>query len=266
MWLLYFINGFNQSITGNLAPFITSEFEAHSLVPLISVVSSIMGAATYMPLAKILNLWDRWVGFALMAGFATLGLILAASCNGIGVYCASQVFYSIGFTGMTFSIDVITADTSSLKDRGLAYAFTSSPYIITAYAGPAAAAKFYANNWRWAYGSFAIILPCFAVPMVGILNYAKRQAKAKGLLPPAPPKSGRTFAQSFKHYVIEFDGESSSSQHCFLHELQTDRNFQSSARSFSSPALSCFCSHSTSLEPSPTRGAMAVSSPCWFSV
>ena len=107
MWLLYFINGFNQSITGNLAPFITSEFEAHSLVPLISVVSSIMGAATYMPLAKILNLWDRWVGFALMAGFATLGLILAASCNGIGVYCASQVFYSIGFTGMTFSIDVI---------------------------------------------------------------------------------------------------------------------------------------------------------------
>lgn len=91
MWLLYFVNGFNQSITGNLAPYITSEFEAHSLVPLIQVVSSIMGAATYMPLAKILNLWDRSVGFALMAGFATLGLILAASCKGIGVYCASQV-------------------------------------------------------------------------------------------------------------------------------------------------------------------------------
>jgi MFS family permease len=135
MWLLYFINGFNQSITGNLAPFITSEFEAHSLVPLISVVSSIMGAATYMPLAKILNLWDRWVGFALMAGFATLGLILAASCNGIGVYCASQVFYSIGFTGMTFSIDVITADTSSLKDRGLAYAFTSSHHHRVRWTG-----------------------------------------------------------------------------------------------------------------------------------
>lgn len=207
MWLLYFVNGFNQSITGNLAPYITSEFEAHSLVPLIQVVSSIMGAATYMPLAKILNLWDRSVGFALMAGFATLGLILAASCKGIGVYCASQVFYSIGFTGMIFAIDVITADTSTLRDRGLAYAFTSSPYIITAYAGPTAAARFYENNWRWAYGSFAIILPVFAAPLVLIMRYARKQAEIKGLLPAAPPASNRTFIESVKHYTIEFDGK-----------------------------------------------------------
>lgn len=117
------------------------------------------------------------------------------------------MFYSIGFTGMTFAIDVITADTSSLRDRGLAYAFTSSPYIITAYAGPAAAAKFYENNWRWAYGSFAIILPIVASPLVILMKYAKNQAKAKGLLPPAPPASGRTFLESVKHYVIEFDGE-----------------------------------------------------------
>jgi len=207
MWLLYFVNGFNNSITGNLGPFITSKFEAHSLVPLIQVVSSIMGAATYMPLAKILNLWDRSVGFALMAGFATLGLILAASCNSIGVYCASQVFYSIGFTGMTFAIDVITADTSTLRDRGLAYAFTSSPYIITAYAGPSAAARFYENNWRWAYGSFAIILPIFAVPLVLIMRYARKQAEIKGLLPAAPPPSNRTLIESVKHYTIEFDGK-----------------------------------------------------------
>lgn len=105
---------------------------------------------------------------------------------------------------MTFSIDVITADTSSLRDRGLAYAFTSSPYIITAYAGPAAAEKFYAKNWRWAYGAFAIILPVLATPMVGILNYAKRQAEKQGLLP-KKVASGRTFFESVKHYVIEFD-------------------------------------------------------------
>ena len=111
---------------------------------------------------------------------------------------------------MTFAIDVITADTSSLRDRGLAYAFTSSPYIITAYAGPAAAEKFYADNWRWAYGSFAIILPFFAVPMVGILRYAKSQAKKQGLLPPKVA-SGRTLMQSIWHYAIEFDSKSS---HC----------------------------------------------------
>lgn len=107
---------------------------------------------------------------------------------------------------MTFSIDVITADTSSLRDRGLAYAFTSSPYIITAYAGPAAAEKFYAKNWRWAYGAFAIILPVLATPMVGVLVYAKRQAEKQGLLP-KKVASGRTFLQSVKYYVVEFDSK-----------------------------------------------------------
>lgn len=116
------------------------------------------------------------------------------------------MFYTIGFTGMTFCIDVITADTSSLRDRGLAYAFTSSPYIITAYAGPSAAARFYENNWRWGYGAFAIILPVFAAPMVGILMYARSQAKKQGLLPPKE-SSGRTIPQSIWYYIIQFDGK-----------------------------------------------------------
>jgi MFS family permease len=108
---------------------------------------------------------------------------------------------------MTFAIDVITLDTSTLRNRGLAYAFTSSPNIIVAYAGPNVAQKFYAKNWRWAFGAFAIILPVFAVPMVWVLLHAKGEAKKKGLLQPKVP-SGRTFMQSTKHYLIEFDSKS----------------------------------------------------------
>lgn len=115
-----------------------------------------------------------------------------------------QVFYNVGFTGMTFSIDVITTDTSTLRDRGLAFAFTSSPYIITAYAGPAASEHFYALNWRWAYGCFAIILPVVALPMFGLLRYNLHKAKKSGLLRKRD-HSGRTFMQSVIHYVIEFD-------------------------------------------------------------
>ena len=105
---------------------------------------------------------------------------------------------------MIFSIDVITADTSSLRDRGLAYAFTSSPYIITAFAGSAASERFYAYNWRWAYGSFAIILPIVALPMFGILQYNRYKAKQKGLLP-KKEHHDRTIAQSIVFYAIELD-------------------------------------------------------------
>lgn len=91
MWLLYFVNAFQSSITGNLSAYVTSGFESHSLIPVITVVSSVMAAATYMPLAKILNLWDRSIGFLIMAFFATLGLILSATCTDIAIYCAAQV-------------------------------------------------------------------------------------------------------------------------------------------------------------------------------
>ena len=117
-----------------------------------------------------------------------------------------KVFYSIGFTGMIFSVDVITADTSSLRDRGLAYAFTSSPYIITAFAGPAASQDFYDLNWRWAYGSFAIVLPIVAVPMFALLRWNHNKAKRNGLLV-KKEASGRSWLQSIQYYAVEFDSE-----------------------------------------------------------
>lgn len=223
MWSLYCVNGFQSSITSNLSAYVTSDFEAHSLIPVIAIVSSIMGAATYIPLAKILNLWDRSVGFAIMVAFAVLGLILSATCKDIGTYCAAQVspiacssyverlivpqvFYSIGFAGLIFCVDVITADTSTLRDRGLAYAFTSSPYIITAYGGSAAAEQFYQSNWRWGYGCFAIVLPAVAAPMFVLLQHHRRKAKKAGLLHQRE-RSGRTLPQSIRHYLIEFDSE-----------------------------------------------------------
>jgi MFS family permease len=73
---------------------------------------------------------------------------------------------------MTYCVDVITADSSRLKNRGLAYAFTSSPYIITAFAGPKASEdSLNSLSWRWAFGIFAIILPLVASPLFFVLQH-----------------------------------------------------------------------------------------------
>ncbi|EPE04148.1 mfs siderophore iron transporter [Ophiostoma piceae UAMH 11346] len=204
MFLLYFVNAMQASILYNLTPFVTSDFETHSLLTVIGIVSNAMTAAIYIPLAKMLDLWGRAEGFALMIFFATLGLILMATCNDLYTYCAAQVFYSIGFGGMTYSIDVITADASKLKSRALAYAFTSSPYIITAFAGPKVSDDYYNNiSWRWGFGTFAIILPIVALPLFLILKANLRKAKKQGLL--IRDRSGRTLPQNIWHYAVEFD-------------------------------------------------------------
>jgi MFS family permease len=129
-----------------------------------------------------------------------------AVCKSLAVFCAAQVFYTIGFGGMTYCIDVITADTSSLRHRGLAFAFTSSPYIITAFAGPKAAEGFYQNiNWRWGFGTFAIIVPFVAAPLFILLKLNLRKAKREGVLAREP--SRRTLLESIVFHFREFDGK-----------------------------------------------------------
>jgi MFS family permease len=206
MWMLYLTNAFQASITGNLTPYVTSGFNEHSLITVIYIVSNSMAAAVYIPTAKLLDLWGRAEGFLVMVSFATLGLILMAVCRSLYTFCAAQVFYTIGFGGMTYCVDVITADASSLKHRGLAFAFTSSPYIITAFAGPKAAEGFYENlNWRWGFGCFAIILPFVAAPLFFILKFNLNKAKRNGVLVREP--SNRSLLQSVIFYLREFDGQ-----------------------------------------------------------
>jgi hypothetical protein len=91
MFLVYLVNAFRLSITSNLSAYIVSGFEAHSLIPVIGVVSSVMAAASYMCVAKVLNLFDRSIGFAAMVGLCVLGLILQATCTNIAMYCAAEV-------------------------------------------------------------------------------------------------------------------------------------------------------------------------------
>lgn len=115
-----------------------------------------------------------------------------------------QVFYSIGFGGMIYSVDVITADATKLQNRALAFAFTSSPYMITAFAGPKASEGFYDNiSWRWGFGAFSIILPFVAAPLFTILKLNLRKAEKEGVL--VRRRTDRTVVQSILHYTMEFD-------------------------------------------------------------
>ncbi|KAI0114245.1 MFS general substrate transporter [Hypoxylon sp. NC0597] len=175
MWPIYFVSALQSSTTSNLTAYVVS-----------ASYSNAMCAAFTMPVARILNLFDRSKGFLAMGVLAVIGLILMATCINIAIYCAAQVFYDVGFTSLVYSVDVMTADTSKLTNQGLAFAFTSSPYIITAFAGPSVSKIFYDYNWRWAFGCWAIILPVVVLALF-------------------TESSGRTLMESAWFYIIEFD-------------------------------------------------------------
>ena len=189
-----------------MVPFVTSELESHSLLNVIYIVADAIGAALFIPLAKVLDVWGRAEGFLFMTVLATLGMVLMAACKDLPTFCAAYVFYNVGFRGVTYCVDVITADASKLRNRGLAYAFTSSPYMISAFAGPKASESFYENiNWRWGFGCFAIIFPVVAAPLYFVLKFNLRKAEKTGIL--SEKKSDRTLLQNIVYYALEFDCE-----------------------------------------------------------
>jgi hypothetical protein len=90
----------------------------------------------------------------------------------------------------------------------LAFAFTSSPAIISAFAGSKAAEGFLANvNWRWGYGVWAIILPAFALPIYFMLAYNLRRAEREGILV-RERKAWNFNFETIWWFMKEFDCES----------------------------------------------------------
>ncbi|CZT10869.1 probable transporter (major facilitator superfamily) [Rhynchosporium agropyri] len=204
IWLLFLTNGMRLSILASLLPYVTSDFKSHSLMTTIEIVSSAMAAATYIPVAKMLDVWGRAEGFAVLVVFSTIGLILMAVSQNLATFCAAQIFYSVGFSGLIYVVCVLAADSTNLRNRGLAFAFTSSPYMITAFAGSKAAEGFLKHvNWRWGFGCFAIILPIVTMPLFLILKLNLRKAVKRGLY--EKKSSGRTIPQKIWWFIVQFD-------------------------------------------------------------
>jgi MFS family permease len=130
----------------------------------------------------------------------------SSSYNRLLTHCV-QVFYWVGFDGITYVLNVFVADTSSLKNRAFITAITSTPYVVTTFIGPRAAQSFIeTSGWRWGYGAFTIITPVIVVPIMYVIWNNQRKALNDGLI--VKKSSGRTLFQSVNYYFWEFDGKS----------------------------------------------------------
>ncbi|KAG9243614.1 siderophore iron transporter-like protein [Calycina marina] len=204
VFLVFFVISLQQQTQFGVAYYVTSSFALLPLTGTTSILSGVIGGVVKLPTAKFVDLVGRAEGFALMTFFATIGLIMMAACKNVETYAAAQVFYWVGFNGMAYVLDVFMADTSSLKNRALVFGFSTTPYIVTTFAGPRAAESFLkTSGWRWAYGTFTIVTPVIALPIMCLLWFNQRKAAERGLL--IKEKSPRTPIQSISFYFWEFD-------------------------------------------------------------
>ncbi|KAI1865274.1 hypothetical protein JX265_008321 [Neoarthrinium moseri] len=205
IWIIYFVNSMQEGTTVALASYVTSSFSALPLTAASTVMSSIIGGLFKLPLAKIIDLWGRPQGYLLMVIFMTIGLVMMAACQNVETYAAAQVFYWVGYNGLVYVIGVFVSDTTHLRNRGLMFAYVTSPYIITAFINGRVASAFLGGpGFKWSFGAFSIIVPFVSLSLWVLLVINYRKAKRQGVLP-VRAASGRTRWQSFVHYVLEFD-------------------------------------------------------------
>ncbi|KAH7395987.1 MFS general substrate transporter, partial [Cadophora sp. MPI-SDFR-AT-0126] len=197
--------GLQQYSSYSLSPYVVSAFRAHSLVSTTSMVCFIIAGVVQVPIAKFLDLTGRMEGFLLMVFFMELGLVMLAACKNVATYTSAMVFYEIGFSGIAYVITVFIVDTTQPKNRGWMLGIQNLPALGTTFAGAPLAEAFLENKtWRWAYGTFSIVLPFISLPFVLSLWANQRKSVKLGGVTKRQA-SGRTTWQSFIHYCIEFD-------------------------------------------------------------
>lgn len=168
------------------------------------VLSSLISGLFKLPYAKYIDIFGRHYGFAFSLVCVTVGFIMMAGCNDVKTFCAAQIFYNTGYSGIDFTLTIFVADTTQLKHRALMIAYTASPWIGVTWAyGPAAESILNTIGFRWGLGIWAIVYPVACTPLFLIFHYYNRKAIKTGIV--TSQESGRTFTESLIYYAKEFD-------------------------------------------------------------
>ncbi|KAM0362617.1 hypothetical protein ACHAP4_001365 [Fusarium culmorum] len=197
------VEAITKAVHSSLVPYITSSFNQHGLLAITSVFGSIIAGVSKLAIAKIIDIRGRNEGLLLMILIIIVGMIMKACCQNVETYAAGHTFYWVGHVGLSYIIDVVLSDMTTLRNRMIMFGLYMSPRLASTFGSPTIADLFYKHStYRWAFGSFCIILVFFSIPVSAIFMYHEIKAKKLGYL---PEKSQRSAWESTKHYFVEFD-------------------------------------------------------------
>ncbi|KAG8715583.1 hypothetical protein FRC09_016490 [Ceratobasidium sp. 395] len=224
--LAAYIYSLDGTTTWTYLAFAGSALGNHSLIAAVQVTQSIIGAFDVLTfcwdvppdghalvacgkpfIAKSADALSRPVAYSFVVLFYVLGYIIIASAKSIGTVAGGIVIYAIGYTGLQLLLQIIIADITTLKWRGLSSGLVSAPFIINAFAGSEVSASVMAPGgpgWRWGYGMFAVLVPVTIFPLIATLGWAQHKAQTQGLVQPGSDVQ-RTRFQKIADVFAEID-------------------------------------------------------------
>ncbi|GAA5908451.1 uncharacterized protein JCM6883_005550 [Sporobolomyces salmoneus] len=180
--LASYIYSLEGTTTYQYLAYATSSFSAHSLLGAIGTAQAIILAVTKPFAAKFADVAGRAEAFCLSAFFYCLGFIIIAACKDIHTYAAGAILYYIGYASLQILIQIVIADCTNLRWRGLVSSLVSIWFFINAFVSSnIAQGVLETSSWHWGYGMFVILIPVVLSPIIGTLFWAQHRAKKLGL-------------------------------------------------------------------------------------
>ncbi|BGP11691.1 hypothetical protein JCM10049v2_007611 [Rhodotorula toruloides] len=160
----------------------TSSFGQHSLLGAIATAQAIVLAVSKPFASKFADVFGRAEAFVLAVFFYCLGYIIVAACSNVHTYAAGAVIYYVGYAALQILIQIVIADCTNLRWRGLISSLTSVWFFVNAFvSGNIAQGVLATSNWHWGYAMFIILIPVTLSPIISTLLWAQIRAKRLGL-------------------------------------------------------------------------------------
>lgn len=181
LYFSIFVFCFSFALDANLRRtfigYATNDLGQHSLLSTISVVSSVVGAASQPTYARLSDVFGRVELFGVALLSFVVGTVLQSQAKSVEILAAGTVFYRMGYSGLLVMIKIIVADTSTLNWRSVALIIPQSPYVIITWAAGNAASSLLASHpWTYAIGIWAFIVPLAGIPFFVSIIYMRFKA------------------------------------------------------------------------------------------
>lgn len=142
---------------------------------------TIISAVLKPPIAKVSDVVGRAETYVAVVIFYIISYVLCASAKGFGQYAGGYIVYCIGQTGMQILNQIIVADITTSRWRGLANGLVNLPFMIIPWASAFIVdSALVTIGWRWGIGMFAIIMPACSIAVVIPLIWFQRRYKKAG--------------------------------------------------------------------------------------
>ncbi|KAJ7632776.1 drug:h+ antiporter [Roridomyces roridus] len=202
--LAAYIYALDGTTTYTYLSYATSEFGGHRLLGLIQVVQGIIIAVGKPVIAKLADVRSRGTAYCAVLFFYVLGYTVIATAQNIQAVATGIILYAIGYTGLQLLTQIVIADITTLKWRGLVMSLNTLPFLINAFVGSIISATVIEHfGWRWGYGMFIILIPLGLSPLIATLLWSERITRRNRRSGAMQPEKG--YIQSIVDTAEELD-------------------------------------------------------------